>query len=132
MSVSLNVPHPHLVNKSLFFLGLGILILTMGYGFISHRRSEKLMNLEQALWVTDWELETLYAPGSTTQRAITEQLHLGALNCSEYKVSDFILYRMGGTAVSNPREGILLYNFNPEYPEMMNLLRAGNDKTQQR
>lgn len=81
------------------------------------------MNLGQALWVSDWEMKTFYAPGTPTQKTVIKQLE-NSLKSSEFMVDDYILYRMGGSTSKDSNEGILLHGFDPSRPELARSLKA--------
>lgn len=108
--------------RSFIIFTLALTLAVVVVSFIVKARSPRTMSLEEALWVSDWELEAFYAPGSPTQKLIVKQLER-SMEVSEFETSEFVLYRMGGRAHSDSIEDILLYGFDPTHPEMAQALK---------
>jgi hypothetical protein len=88
-------------------------------GFAAHLeyRKPSKISIEQALWVTDWEIQRIYAPGTPEQRSIVAQLG------EELEFDSPVLYRMGGTSAAGASEGLMLFGFDPSRPEMAQAMK---------
>ena len=102
-------------------LFLGVTVVA-GIGAYLINRTPRLIPLEDALWVTDWNLEKIHGPGTPQQLMILRQLT--GPEGPKLNFSAPVLYRMGGTNTSQVTEGILLYGFDPKRPEMALMLAA--------
>jgi hypothetical protein len=80
--------------------------------------------LEESLWVCDWEVTKIYAPGSKEQASVVRQLR--TLGLPELAFDRPVLYRMGGSTFQNPSEGILMIPFDPRHPEIARALIASS------
>jgi hypothetical protein len=103
--------------------GLAIAIAVIGgIWLVVMNMKPRTRPLEEALWVCDWEVTTIYPPGSQQQKSILEQFRIMGL--SDLKFTAPILYRMGGANAVDPREGILMDPFDPRHPESARALAA--------
>jgi len=80
------------------------------------------LTLEDALWVSDWDITALHGPGTEEQRDIVRQLLAFDHDFGRFETP--ILYRMGGSSAVGAPEGILLIPFDPRRPEDAFELRA--------
>jgi hypothetical protein len=97
------------------------LIVVAGLAVYLANQKPTAIPIEQALWVTDWEIERIYGPGTPEQQMIVAQFG------SDLEFEAPVLYRMGRPSASNPSEGLLLYGFDPDHPEMAKLLAAAQE-----
>lgn len=110
----------HVAGLILSGLFLGVIAITGSLLLLKNLKPAK-MPIEQALWVSDWEIENFYGPGIPEQQRIVEQLskHMG----DNLEFEEHVIYRMGVTAADSS-EGVLIYGFDPERSEMARQLAA--------
>jgi hypothetical protein len=94
------------------FLGVSAVV---GIGFYLANRKADEIPLKDALWVTDWNIEEIHGPGSLQQERILIQLN--GPEWTKLKFTAPVLYRIP-EGVPHPSEGLLLYGFDPDHPEM--------------
>lgn len=97
---------------------LGGVVLITGFLLLLNPQTQKRIPIAQALWVTDWEIQHLYGPGTTRQQKIVDLLG------SHLEFEAPVLYRMGGSGSHDPSEGLLIYGFDLKRPEMAKALAA--------
>ena len=109
----------------------GIILIGLLFGAIAigaiwfyHYKTQesKLMPIEEALYVTDWEITKVYGPGTPQQTKIVEQFRSSGGDKLEFDSP--VLYRMNGSMSVSSGEGILLLGFDPSHPEMAHSLKA--------
>ena len=105
---------------------IGLLLGAMVTGSISLYHNKKKesqgISIEDAMYVTDWEITKIYSPGTPQQAKIVSQLQ--SMRDSKIFFDCPILYRMNGSSIENAGEGVLLSPFDPKYPEMALYLKA--------
>lgn len=108
------------IGGTAFFLtGLSIVAGVLLFSAPNHQPA---LSLEDALWVSDWEISKIYGPGTTEQQTIVRQLRSSGLKDADFDT--FILYRMGGSSSMNSNEGLLLMPFDPSRPQDALALKA--------
>ncbi len=98
------------------------MIVIGGVWRVVKKREPQTRQLEHILWVFDWNMTKIDGPGSQEQASIVKQFRAAGL--SDLKFIAPILYRMSGSASGDPREGILLYAFDPQNPDNARALAA--------
>lgn len=94
-----------------------------GVWFYHYKKQEaKLMPIEEAMYVTDWDISKIYGPGTPQQAKIVAQFRSSGGDKLEFDSP--VLYRMNGSISGNSGEGILLLGFDPNRPEMAHSLKA--------
>jgi hypothetical protein len=113
---------------ALIMIGLfgGVVVFT-GLSIFMNSKKRPKIPIEQAMWVTDWDIERIYGPGSPEQQKIVNQFRkLG----DPLEFNAPVLYRMGASSAGNPSEGILLIGFDPKRPETARVLAASQQAQQ--
>jgi hypothetical protein len=98
-----------------------LLLVGGALGFWWNARQHQPRPLEEMLWVCDWEMRQFHGPGTDQQSAIAKILRERGLG--DTKFSGPVLYRMGGSATGNGKEGILLQPFGPKNPAAARVMR---------
>ncbi len=86
------------------------------------KRETKLIPIEEAMYVTDWDITKIYGPGTLQQAKIVAQFKSSGGDNLEFDSP--VLYRMNGSTSGNSGEGVLLLGFDPSRPEMAHSLKA--------
>lgn len=89
-------------------------------------REARLMSIEEAMYVTDWDITTIYGPRTPQQARIVKQFRSYGGDKLEFDAP--VLYRMHASASGNTGEGILLMGFDPKNPETAFHLKAAQQK----
>lgn len=97
-------------------------IVCIIFGIIRSSYTEDLLSLDEALWVSDWNITTIYGPGTKEQRTIVQKLRSTGREFSEFDAP--VLYRMGGNYSMNSSEGIVMIPFDPLRPQGALALKA--------
>jgi hypothetical protein len=108
-------------------VGLLLAAITIGgIWFYLYKQNESknipMIPIEEAMYVSDWNITKIYGPGTPQQAEIVDQFK--SYGGDGLKFYSPVLYRMNGSSSDNPREGILLLGFDPKHPEMALQLKA--------
>lgn len=90
--------------------------------FIHSNHIRTFLSLDDALWVSDWNVTSIYGPGTKEQNDIVQQLRVSGREFGQFKTP--ILYRMGGDSSMKSSEGILMIPFDPNRPQDALALKA--------
>jgi LPXTG-motif cell wall-anchored protein len=99
-------------KAALILIGLfGGFIVIIGYSVFLKLKKPTMISIDKALYVSDWDITTIYGPGTPQQKAIVIQMD------KDLKFDAPVLYRIGGSSAGNPSDGYFLYGFDPRRPE---------------
>ena len=121
-------PSERLAGSIIIGLLIGSLVVLGIWFYTSKIQDQKSLSLEQALYVTDWDITKIYGPGTPQQASIVKQFQ--AYGGEQLKFDRPILYRMDGNTSGSLSDGILLMSFDPTHPETALYLKAGNNSNQ--
>jgi hypothetical protein len=108
-----------------FTLGALTVALLWGWQSNQNARFRREAPIEEALWVSNWDITKVYGPGTPEQTAVVAKLKEFGL--SEVRFGEPILYRMGPAATAG--QAILMSPFDPLNPKRASLLMRSKDPT---
>jgi hypothetical protein len=108
-----------------FTLGAVTVALLWGWKSTQTARFRKEAPIEEALWVSNWDVTRVYGPGTAEQTAVVAKLKEFGLG--EVRFGEPILYRMGPAATAG--QAILMSPFDPLNPKRASLLMRSKDLT---
>jgi len=110
-----SIKHPIRWGRA-FIIGIlaAAAIVGAAIWLLHSKRSQTFLSLDDALWVSDWGVTTIYGPGTKEQREIIRQLHASGHRFGPFETP--VLYRMGGSSPTRSSEGMVMAPFNPNRP----------------
>ena len=116
-----NVRSARIAGVILVGIALGVLVIGLVWYFENREDDTALLPIEEAMYVTDWEITKIYGPGTLQQAKIVEQFN--SARDEEITFENPVLYRMPGEG-SSSSDGIMLFGFDPNRPEMARHLKS--------